>query len=191
MTFPVIPAKAGIQTPLEADIASILGSSLRQSDEIGLLSCLIIKCQHYLASRRTFIYGYAARKHYELKFAGLADDVFGRIRSSVDSSIGIAVPDAVKKLTAIYDNLKSDNPEDWANAAHSCRRVLQDLADAIFPAQVETRTKDVNGKEIKIKLGAEHYINRLVAYVEDSSDLATPMLPLLQACRYYRHVDWS
>ncbi len=48
MTFPVIPAKAGIQVPLEADIASILGFSLRQSDETGLLSCLIIKCQHYL-----------------------------------------------------------------------------------------------------------------------------------------------
>ncbi len=52
MTFPVIPAKAGIQVPLEADIASILGSSLRQSDETGLLSCLIIKCQHYLVNWR-------------------------------------------------------------------------------------------------------------------------------------------
>ena len=38
-----------------------------------------------LASRRTFIYDYVARKHYELKFAGIADDVFGRIRSSVGS----------------------------------------------------------------------------------------------------------
>ena len=123
-----------------------------------------------LASRRTLIYSYAARKHYELKFAGLVDDVFGRIRSSVDASIGLVVPDAVKKLTAVYDNLKSDNPEDWANAAHSCRRVLQDLADAVFPARGETRTRSVNGKEIEIKLGAEQYINRLVAYVEDSSE---------------------
>ena len=121
-----------------------------------------------LASRRTLIYSYAARKHYELKFAGLADDVFGRIRSSVDASIGLVVPDAVKKLTAVYDNLKSDNPEDWANAAHSCRRVLQDLADAVFPVQAETRTRSVNGKEVEIRLGAENYINRLVAFVEDS-----------------------
>ena len=50
LTFPVIPAKAGIQAPLEADIASILGSSLRQSDETGLLGCLIIKCQHCLVT---------------------------------------------------------------------------------------------------------------------------------------------
>ena len=123
-----------------------------------------------LASRRTLIYGYAARKHYEIRFAGLADDVFGRIRSYVDTSIGLAVPDAVKKLTAVYDNLRSDNPEDWANAAHSCRRVLQDLADAVFPAQVEMRIRNANGKEMEIKVGVDQYINRLVAYIEDSSE---------------------
>ena len=123
-----------------------------------------------LASRRTLIYGYAARKHYELKFAGVADDVFGRIRSTVDYAIGLTVPDAVKKLTAVYDNLRSDNPEDWANAVHSCRRVLQDLADAVFPTQAETRTRKVNGKDIEIKLGADQYINRLVAHIEDSSE---------------------
>ena len=63
-----------------------------------------------LASRRTLIYGYAARKHYELKFAGLADDVFGRIRSSVDASIGFVVPDAVKKLTAVYGQSQVRQP---------------------------------------------------------------------------------
>lgn len=123
-----------------------------------------------LASRRTLIYDYAIRKHYEIRFSGLAEDVFGRIRSRIDSSIGSAVPDAVRKLTAVHDNLASDNPEDWANAAHSCRRVLQDLADAVFPPRKEPRTKTVNGKQKEIKLGAEQYINRLIAYIEDSSD---------------------
>ncbi len=104
---------------------------------------------------------------YELKFSGVADDVFGRVRASVDASIGDIVPDAVKKFTSVYNNLESDNPEDWANAAHSCRRVLQDLADAVFPAVSETRTKVVDGKNIEIKLGPDHYINRLLAYIED------------------------
>ena len=122
-----------------------------------------------LASRRTVIYDYAIRKHYELRFSSLADDVFGRIRSRIDSSIGCSVPDAVRKLTAVHDNLASDNPEDWSNAAHSCRRVLQDLADTIFPPQDETRTRNVNGRQIEIKLGAENHINRLMAYIEDSS----------------------
>ena len=123
-----------------------------------------------LASRRTFVYDYAIRKHYEIRFSSLAEDVFGRIRSRIDSSIGATVPDAVRKLTSVHDNLVSDNPEDWSNAAHSCRRVLQDLADAVFPPQGKPRTAIVNGKQVEIKLGADQYINRLVAYIEDSSE---------------------
>ena len=123
-----------------------------------------------LASRRTFIYDYVTRKHYEIRFSSLAEDVFTRIRSRVDSSIGFAIPDTVKKLTAAYENLRSDNPEDWANAVHSCRRVLQDLADSVFPSQKEERTRNVDGRETTIRLGADQYINRLVAYIEDSSE---------------------
>ena len=123
-----------------------------------------------LASRRTLIYSYAARNHYELRLAGVADDLFGRIRSSVDASLGLLVPDSIRKLTAVYDNLKSDNPEDWANATHSCRRVLQDLADAVFPAKGEPRLKDVDGRKKEIELGPDQYINRLMCYIEDSSD---------------------
>ena len=123
-----------------------------------------------LDSRRTLVYDYAARKHYEVRFSRLAEDVFARIRSRIDSSIGSAVPDAVKKLTAAHDNLASDNAEDWSNAAHSCRRVLQDLADALFPPQEAPRVRVFDGKQLEIKLGADQYINRLVAYVEDSSE---------------------
>ena len=122
-----------------------------------------------LASRRTFIYSYASRKYYELNFGGYANDAFGRIRSSVDSLIGKVIPESVRKFTAIYDNLKSDNPEDWANAVHGCRRVLQDLADAVFPAQVEPRYVEFDGETKPIKLGNDQYINRLIAWIEDSS----------------------
>ena len=119
-----------------------------------------------LASRRTFIYNYASRKYYELNFGSAADDAFDRIRSSVDSLIGKVIPDAVRKFSAIYDNLKSENPEDWANAVHGCRRVLLELADAVFPPQAEPRRRIVDGKEILTGLGPDHYKNRLIAYVE-------------------------
>ena len=123
-----------------------------------------------LASRRSFVYDYAARKHIEVRFSRLAEDVFARQRSRVDASIGCVVPEAVRKLVAVHDNLDSDNPEDWSNAAHSCRRVLQDLADVVFPPQTSSRTRDVGGQARGIKLGREQYINRLVAYIEDSSE---------------------
>ena len=147
-----------------------LPMQIGNASERSAIRTQITASSERLASRRTFIYGYAVRKFYELKFAALADDVFGRVRSSVDATIGHVVPDAVKKLTAVYDNLKSDNPEDWANAAHGCRRLLQDLADSVFPPRNEPRTQTEDGKELEIKLGADNYINRLMAYIQDSSE---------------------
>ncbi|MBA7705700.1 hypothetical protein ES703_114536 [subsurface metagenome] len=125
-----------------------------------------------LAERRALIYGYVLRKHHELKFSGIADDIFSRIRERVDTGIGKTIPKSVQKLSAIHDNLRSENIEDWSNAVHSCRRILQDLADAVFPPQKEARIKTTKGKSITIKLGKEQYINRLIAFIEDHSSSA-------------------
>lgn len=122
-----------------------------------------------LASRRAFLHEYVSRKHYELKFSGIADDVFNRTRERVDKIVGVAIPDAVQRFSAVYDNLQSENPEDWSNAVHSCRRILQDLADAVFPAQPNDRIVNVDGKERVIKLGKDNYINRIIAFVEDAN----------------------
>lgn len=122
-----------------------------------------------IAERRSYIYGYVLQKHYEIKFSGIADDIFSRIRERVDSNIGKYVPDAVQRFSAIHDNLISENTEDWSNAVHSCRRILKDLADAIFPAQSKGRIKKTNGQQITIKLGEEEYINRIICFIEDHS----------------------
>lgn len=126
------------------------------------------KAAKRLSARRTLIYQYALAKHYELKFSGIADDIFSRIRERVDSAIGSVVPEAINKLSAVHDNLCSDNPEDWSNAVHSCRRILQDLADAIYPAR-EDKVIDAGGRSKTIKLGKDNYINRIIAFVEERS----------------------
>lgn len=126
------------------------------------------KAAKRLSARRTLIYQYALAKHYELKFSGIADDIFSRIRERVDSAIGSVVPGAINKLSAVHDNLRSDNPEDWSNAVHSCRRILQDLADAIYPPR-EDKVIEAGGKSKTIKLGKDNYINRIIAFVEDRS----------------------
>ncbi|TLX50590.1 hypothetical protein CWC31_11035 [Pseudoalteromonas ruthenica] len=79
------------------------------------------------------------------------------------------VPEAVRKFTAIHGNLESDNPEDWSNSAHSCRRILQDLADVLFPPTNDRSTK--TGKTIK--LGPDNYINRLICFAEDQVESKT------------------
>lgn len=122
-----------------------------------------------LANRRAFIYQYASRCLYELKFSGVAENVFSAVRAAVDRGIGDVVPGAVQKFASVYDNLRSQNPEDWSNAVHSCRRIVQDLANAVFPPQKECRTLS-DGK--RIELGADQYINRLACFAQDNSSSA-------------------
>ena len=99
----------------------------------------------------------------------IADEVFTRIRAQVDARIGKYVPGTIEKFASVHDNLRSMNPEDWSNAAHSCRRILKELADKLFPPQSEVRVKQAGNKTQPIKLGEEQYINRLITFVEEKS----------------------
>ncbi len=126
----------------------------------------ISKISEIISSRKSFIYDYVLEKNYELKFSKVNNDIFNRTQTNVDEIMSELLPDTIKKFTSAYDNLTSENDEDWSNAVHSCRRILQDLADKIYPAR-EDKILD-NGK--KVKLGVENYINRLIAYIEEHSE---------------------
>ncbi len=121
-----------------------------------------------LTQRRLFIHKFVSATYFELKFSALAGDVFERTRAKVDKNVGAAIPQAVKKFTAVYENLLSKNDEDWSNAVHSCRRILQDAADALYPSRPD-KIINVRGKDKTIKLGPDNYINRLMAYVEENA----------------------
>ena len=124
----------------------------------------------FISERLAFIYNYVSTKNYELKFSNISSDIFSRTRAYVDSSIGNLIPGAVQKFSSVYENLASDNTEDWSNAVHSCSRILQDLADAIFPAGDDIVIEKPGGKNKIIKLGKDNYINRIIAYVESQSN---------------------
>jgi len=166
-------AKLGLQAAADRDV-SVSSANPNQYvftptgnflERQGLLGQITTASQR-LGSRRTLIHGYASRRYYELRYSAVAQDVFSVVRQAVDSDVGDIVPGAVQKFVSVHDNLRSENPEDWSNAVHSCRRILQDLAAAFFPPQDQPRITP-SGKEIA--LGADNFINRLVCYAEDCS----------------------
>ncbi|WP_175570657.1 hypothetical protein [Pseudomonas sp. CFT9] len=122
----------------------------------------------FVASRRAYIYNFVSSVYHELRFSSVASDVFERTRVRVDGTISEVIPDAVKRFSAVYDNLLSENDEDWSNAVHSCRRILQDAADALYPAR-EDKIINPGPKQKSISLGPDNYINRLIAYVEENA----------------------
>lgn len=140
-------------------------SQTTNKDERTTYRAAVLTSTNKLGTTRSLIYSYALSKYYELKFSDAIGDIFSRITGTVDSMIEQYVPDAVKKFVAIHDGLRSTNEEDWSNSVHSCRRILQELADSLFPPS--DKPVERNGK--KIALGKDQYINRIMCYVEDNS----------------------
>lgn len=148
----------------------VIPGSTSNSGERRTLRNRIQKLSQLLDERRGFLYEYVSTKNYELKYSKITSDIFSRTRNNVDSKIGNLIPLSVQKFASVYENLNSDNTEDWSNAVHSCRRILQDTADVIYPARKD-KVIDLGGNKTKnIKLGPDNYINRLIAYVEENTD---------------------
>ncbi len=115
------------------------------------------------------LYNYVLQIYNKLSYGDIIEDTFTRSRLETSDKLSRLCPQAIGKFVSVYNNMDSDNPEDWANAVHSCRRILVDLADALFPPRQEPVV--VGGKEIKV--GKEQYINRLIQFIASKAGSKT------------------
>lgn len=105
------------------------------------------------------IHFFISEKWIELQFGGIIENIFNNTKKLVDSKLVIICPEALEKFASAYERLKDTNPESWAQAVTTCRRILQDFADAIYPP-----------KEVLVKgrkVGKNEYINRLWAFASE------------------------
>lgn len=113
-----------------------------------------------LASIKGNIYNYVVNINYRYKFEEKIVTIFEKQQKITNEKLLDICPDFSKQLISVYDNIESGNDEDWANAVHTCRRILKSVADKLYPPV------DNQPKTDKIKLGEENYINRLIAYID-------------------------
>jgi hypothetical protein len=115
------------------------------------------------------IHSYVADRYQELRFGAAVEGAFEVVRSNVDANLAGLVPDALPRLSAAFENTTSTNPEDWASAAATCRRLLKAAADALRPPG-----EPVDGREMT----DSHYINRLVDWIinQAESDTAADLM---------------
>lgn len=109
-------------------------------------------------------YEYGGARYQELRFGSAVESAFEVVRQEVDGSVAELIPDALPKLSAAFENTTSDNPEDWASAAATCRRLLKAAADALRPPG-----PDIDGR----CMDDVHYINRLVDWIATQQAGAT------------------
>lgn len=79
------------------------------------------------------IHDFATRVYYERALGGLAESIFERHKTSLDSILGKAAPDVLAKIPAIYDRLAAGDSEAISQALNSVRRMIKTFADAVYP----------------------------------------------------------
>lgn len=168
----VIAAKARMEVAYDRNISLSSHSQYSQIAPPGnvvernSIATLIRDNTEKIEKVKSRLYEYAFNVNYELKFGEITEDIFTRKRKNVDIILKDICPEAIQKFISVYENLKSDNDEDWANAVHTCRRILKDVADVLYPPSDEPI--QVPGRK-PIKVGEEQYINRLIQYINSKS----------------------
>ena len=119
------------------------------------------------ANIKVKIYEYALNTYYQLNLSENIENILSEYKTIINERLFKIVPDSREKLDSITKNLNSKNCEDWSNAVHTCRKLLQNLADSLYPASKDKLTKE-NGT--KIDIGKEKYINRLICFIEDNNE---------------------
>jgi DNA uptake protein ComE-like DNA-binding protein len=103
---------------------------------------------------------HASKLYSKVAFANTPQTSLDILRAEVDSRLLDLAPEAAEKLMIAFKSVASNNPEEWSHALTSCRRFLEDLADALYPP----RDEDIKGR----KVGKTHYKNRLWAFMDDA-----------------------
>ncbi|WP_449281356.1 AbiTii domain-containing protein [Leucobacter sp.] len=107
------------------------------------------------------IYDMVAEIYHELLFSELQATLFADTQSKVDGSLAEASGSALEKIERVSDRLRDGDPESVSQALTTCRRLIDSVADHVFPAQVEPYAI---GEEAMLAVGAQNVLNRLQAY---------------------------
>lgn len=119
------------------------------------------------SSMKAAIHNYATDTYLAVELGDVAEDIFEGARNLVDSFIRTHCPKAAEKVIAINERMNDNNPESLSAALTSCRRLLMDVADSVFPARQED-WKDRKGQSRKV--GGEQYKNRLLAFLSELNE---------------------
>lgn len=94
---------------------------------------------------------------------GDAATMLDAVHSQATHFLREAIPKALHQLEVAFERFNSGDAEALSHALTSCRRLLQTVADAVFPP-TEDRFTDSRGKLRKV--GPEEYKNRLLAFFD-------------------------
>lgn len=102
----------------------------------------------------------ASSLYRQLKFSGTVSNCFDLLKEAVDDKLLDLNPAISEQLMLAFKSVSSNKEEEWSQALTTCRRLIEALADQLFPA-----TDDKSGGRV---LGQTQYVNRIWAFMDSS-----------------------
>jgi hypothetical protein len=120
-----------------------------------------------LLSHLNFVRNAAHQKasviYNKLKYSETPKNSFDLLREKVDDKLLDIAPELAEQLMLAFKSVNSRKDEEWSQALTTCRRLIEGLADIVYPP---TDKKNKDGRE----LGKNNYINRIWAYMDEAID---------------------
>lgn len=109
---------------------------------------------------RTVIYEFVARTYHELVFSEIQAGLFIDVQTQINSHLSPASGSALTKIDTINERLTSGDTESISHAMTTCRRLIDSVADSVYPAREDSVL--VDGQPTLVK--QPNTLNRLAAF---------------------------
>jgi len=111
-----------------------------------------------ISGAQRWVYDQVSAIQERLEFGQIPSNAIETTFQFVDTQLFELVPEAAERLLVAYRNLAEKGEENWINVVDTCRRVMKDFADAVFPPQPDP----VDG----LVVTDDKYLNRIRAHVK-------------------------
>ncbi|MDC4617570.1 helix-hairpin-helix domain-containing protein, partial [Acinetobacter baumannii] len=116
--------------------------------------------QAHITYIKKYAFKYLTELHEKLKFSGTITSSFDVLKNAVDDRLLDLDPEIAEQLMLSFKSVSSSNKEEWSHALTTCRRLLESLADKLYPAN-----DLVIGKRT---FKQSQFVNRLWQFMSDS-----------------------
>lgn len=156
----------GLRIPdVAGDWANKVVSDIRH--ERAMLMTEKAKLERVVVQTSALVHDFTNKHYNALAFTEQQAEMFETAKAGIDRLLVELPGDQIGKIESAYRNLRTGDAESIAGAMNSVRRLVDAVADALFPATNDVR---LDGQSKPIALGTQQRLNRIKAFVDDHVD---------------------
>jgi hypothetical protein len=140
-----------------------------QQDRIATMA-FIENYQSIIGRVNARAHDFLSKSEQQILFSMINSDIFANYQNYVIRKLSEISSESVGIFNSAYQRMNESNPESWAQALTSCRRLLKTVADYLYPP----RSEPVIGSDGRERiLSEEAYVSRLWQFVTEKSKNST------------------